>query len=82
VPQVATDVGGTGEAIGADTGVLVPPHDPAALADAVVDLLRDPERRAAMARASRERFAERFTVGRMVRATAAVLDEALAAGPA
>jgi glycosyltransferase involved in cell wall biosynthesis len=74
VPQVATDVGGVREAVTPDTGVLVAPEDPAALAAAVVALLRDPARRAAMAAASRARHAERFGVERMVAATAALYD--------
>ena len=53
VPQVATDVGGTREAVTPETGILVPPRDPDALADAVLELLRDDERRARMAIASR-----------------------------
>jgi glycosyltransferase involved in cell wall biosynthesis len=77
VPQVATDVGGTSEALVPETGLLVPPGDPSALADAVVALLRDPERREAMAVASRARHAERFTVERMVAETAAVYDAVL-----
>ena len=55
--------------------MLVPPRDAGALADAVIALLRDPERRARMAAASRARHAERFTVERMVAATAAVYEE-------
>jgi glycosyltransferase involved in cell wall biosynthesis len=74
VPQVATDVGGTREA---ETPVLVPPNDPDALADAVIALLDDPERRAELATRSREVHAQRFTVERMVAATAAVYDEVL-----
>jgi glycosyltransferase involved in cell wall biosynthesis len=77
VPQVATDVGGTGEAVAPETGVLVPPGDPGALADALVDLLGDADRRAAMAEASVARHRERFTVERMVAETAAVYAEAL-----
>ena len=42
-PAVCTDVGGVGEMLaGGVTGYLVPPHDPAALADRLVELLRDP----------------------------------------
>ena len=77
VPQVASDVGGIHEALVPETGLLVPPGDPEALAGAVVTLLRDPERRAAMAAASRARHAERFTVERMVAETAAVYDAVL-----
>jgi glycosyltransferase involved in cell wall biosynthesis len=75
VPQVATDVGGTGEAIAPETGVLVPPSDPAALADALAGLLADAGRRQAMAAASARRHAEHFTVDRMVADTAAVYAE-------
>ncbi len=78
VPQVATDVGGTGEAVSAQTGVLVPRADPAALAEAMLALLGDATRRHAMARASRELHTERFGVQRMVAETAAVYRQALA----
>jgi glycosyltransferase involved in cell wall biosynthesis len=72
VPQVVTDVGGNREAVTADTGVVVPPGDPRALAAAVVGILRDRERRTVMAEASRRRHAAAFTVDRMCDATAAV----------
>jgi glycosyltransferase involved in cell wall biosynthesis len=77
VPQVATDVGGTREAVTPETGILIPPRDPDALADAVIELLRDSDRRARMAAASRERHAAHFTVDRMVAGTAAVYDAVL-----
>jgi glycosyltransferase involved in cell wall biosynthesis len=47
-------------------GVLVPPHDPVALASAVIGLLRDPEGRKRMAAAGLARVREEFTVDRMV----------------
>jgi glycosyltransferase involved in cell wall biosynthesis len=77
-PQVATDVGGTAEAVVPETGVLVPPRDAPALAAAVADLLADSGRRRAMAQASRARHAERFGVERMVAETAALYREVLA----
>jgi glycosyltransferase involved in cell wall biosynthesis len=83
VPQVASAVGGTPEAVvDGETGRLFAPGDPEALAEAVVELLRDPERRASMADAGRERHARLFTVERMVEATAAVYERALAGGRA
>lgn len=73
VPQVVTEVGGSGEAVSdGETGLVCPPEDPAALADRVVELLRDPARRARMATASRARHRERFMLDRMVDETAAV----------
>jgi glycosyltransferase involved in cell wall biosynthesis len=77
VPQVATDVGGTGEAVTPETGRLVPPHDPPALAEALAELLADEAKRAAMGEASRARHAERFGIERMVAATAEVYAKAL-----
>jgi len=77
VPQVVTAVGGTREAVVPETGLLIPPEDPTALADAVIALLRDPERRARMVVASRERHARHFEVARMVAETAAVYSAVL-----
>ncbi|MFE4577040.1 GT4 family glycosyltransferase PelF [Streptomyces chartreusis] len=58
---VSTDVGGVREAVG-DTGLVVPPRDPAAMAAAVLELLGDPERRRAMGEAARLRVIEQFTL--------------------
>jgi glycosyltransferase involved in cell wall biosynthesis len=77
VPTVATDVGGTREVVVPDTGVLVPPEDPGSLADAVVELLVDPDRRERMTIAARKRHTEHFLVRRMVEETAAVYDSVL-----
>ena len=66
VPQVATDVGGIPEAVTPETGVLVAPRDPAALADALAALLADPARRERMSEASRARHAACFTLEQMV----------------
>lgn len=54
LPVVASDVGGIPGLL-AGTGVLVPPGDANALARAVGELLDDPERRAALATAARDR---------------------------
>ena len=77
VPQVVSAVGGTGESVVPETGIRVPPREPEALAAAIVELLRDPERRARMSAASKTRHAEHFTVDRQVAGTAAVYDSLL-----
>lgn len=67
LPVVATAVGGVAETITPGReGLLVPPGDPDALAEAILDLAADPDRRAAMADAAAQ-AAERFDIRRAVR---------------
>jgi N-acetyl-alpha-D-glucosaminyl L-malate synthase BshA len=67
VPVVACHVGGLPEVVrDGKTGRLVPPHDPRALAVAVLDLLSNEPRRAAMGRAAREDATVRFRPGPVV----------------
>jgi glycosyltransferase involved in cell wall biosynthesis len=70
VPVVATRVGGTPEAIeDGVTGVLVPPNEPDALANAICRVLADPSLGARLGRAARQAAAERFSTRQMVQAT-------------
>ena len=83
IPQVATDVGGTAEAlVDGDTGFLCPPLNPAALADRIIEALRDLNRLAGMGQAGRERHDRLFTVERMVAGTAEVYEHVLGNTPA
>ena len=67
VPVVASDVGGVPEVVShGETGWLVPPGDPAAMAAAALSLLADPPRRAAMGRAARAAALARFQPGPLV----------------
>ncbi|WP_423823460.1 glycosyltransferase [Salinisphaera sp. SPP-AMP-43] len=66
-PVVATEVGGNPELVEPETtGVLVPPRDAQALADALMRLLDDPDAAARMGAAGRDRAVERFSVNAMV----------------
>ncbi|MFD7298131.1 DUF3492 domain-containing protein [Streptomyces sp. NPDC059897] len=58
---VSTDAGAVVEVIGG-TGLVVPPRNPRALAEACVALLRDPARRERLGAAARARALELFTV--------------------
>ncbi len=76
LPVVATAAGGIPEAVeDGVTGRVVPPRDPAALADALAEVLGDEGRRRALGAAGRQRFLERFTTDRMVEETARVVAE-------
>lgn len=78
VPSVASDLGGPQElVVHGETGLLVPPGDPAALAAGLADLLTDPARRAAMGEAAYERACRLFDARRNAAATLALYDEVL-----
>ncbi|WP_265561779.1 DUF3492 domain-containing protein [Streptomyces hygroscopicus] len=64
---VSTDVGAVVEVIGG-TGLVVPPRNPRALAEACIALLRDPKRRERLGAAARARALELFTVEQNVAA--------------
>lgn len=66
LPVVATAVGGNPEVVAHDkTGLLVPPGDPAALADAIAAVLDQPDRAAALGAAGRERVLAHFSLDAM-----------------
>jgi len=70
---VATNAGGIPEVVeDQKTGLLVAPRDHAAMAAAIVALLKDPGRRNALGASGLARVQARFTVERMVASTAAV----------
>ena len=72
-PIVATRAGGIPEIVEDEvSGLLVPPRDHHALAEAIVRALKDPALRQRMGSAGFERVRDRFTVERMVAETAAV----------
>ena len=86
LPIVATRVGGAGEVvIDGETGLLVEPRDPAALALATIALLRDPELGHTLGAAARARAISEFDIVRMVERTLGVYRAVLAeksGGPA
>ena len=77
-PVIATAIGGTDEAItSGETGLLVPPADPAALAGAIRALLADPPLAGRLAQAGRARAEAQFSAERMVREVTQVYRELL-----
>lgn len=72
-PTVGTRVGGIPEVVvDQTTGLLVPTHTPARMADAIEALLSDAPRREAMGAAARRHVERHFTVERMVAGTVEV----------
>jgi len=72
-PIVATRAGGIPEVVeDGVTGMLVPPRDHKAMADAIGALIGERDRRAVMGGAGLARVTERFSVERMIAGTAAV----------
>jgi glycosyltransferase involved in cell wall biosynthesis len=75
-PVVASNVGGIPEAVeDGRTGLLVPPHDAPALADAIVRLLTDHPLADSLARAGYDLVHERFCIERMVDSISRLYDE-------
>ncbi|MGW7416105.1 GT4 family glycosyltransferase PelF [Streptomyces sp. NPDC054863] len=71
---ISTDVGGVREAVG-DTGLVVPPREPEAMARATLELLRDNARRAELGERSRQRVIDQFTLRRSVEGFRRIYEE-------
>jgi glycosyltransferase involved in cell wall biosynthesis len=75
---VATDAGGVPEVVvHGETGLLVPPGQPKEMADAVVDIVKDPARAARLGKAGRKRVEAEFDITKDVHAIEAIYVEVL-----
>lgn len=73
---VATNVPGNRELIQNDrTGVLVPPRDPEKMAEAVADLLGDPQKARRLGGLFRQEVSEKYTLSAMAAKTIALYNE-------
>jgi glycosyltransferase involved in cell wall biosynthesis len=78
LPTVATRVGGNAEIIqDGKTGLLVPPEDSSALAEAILRLLRDPGFAAILGKDGREYVAAEFSFQKMIEKTDQLYTELL-----
>jgi len=83
VPVVASDVGGIPDQVRhAREGLLVPPDDTIALGEALLGLLRDPDRARRLGEAGRRRAGSEFSHAVMMRKIEAVYEAVLAGTPA
>ena len=78
-PVIATPLGGSKELVTPETGILVPPEDASAVADAIATLAADRERLDAMRNAARNRAAQLFSSEKNTALTEIVYTELLAA---
>jgi glycosyltransferase involved in cell wall biosynthesis len=63
LPMIVTNVGGNAEAVAhGETGLVVAPHEPAALGRAILQLASNPEQRSGMGAAAREQAVRRFSI--------------------
>ena len=77
-PVIACRTGGIPEIVIEDkTGLLVPPRNPEALADAIINLLDNPEFRKKMGVEGKKRVIQHFSADSMVSATIAAYHQAL-----
>jgi glycosyltransferase involved in cell wall biosynthesis len=62
-PVIASRVGGNPEAVeDGKTGIIVPPEDPAPLADAILELVKNEDKRSQMGEAGRRRVEKLFSI--------------------
>jgi glycosyltransferase involved in cell wall biosynthesis len=82
VPVIASRIGGLEEVVEHErTGLLVPPGDAAALAEAIRTLAEDPEMRRNMGEVGRQRVTEKFSIESTIRRTEALYLECLEGTP-
>lgn len=77
-PVISTPLGGSKELVTPETGILVPPEDASAIADAIATLATDQKRLRAMGEASRNRAEQLFNSEKNTALTEAVYTELLA----
>ena len=77
-PVIATPLGGSKELVTPETGILVPPEDASAVANAIATLVADQEQLTAMGNAARDRAVQLFSSQKNTTSTEAVYTELLA----
>jgi glycosyltransferase involved in cell wall biosynthesis len=79
LPAVSSDVGGAKEIVSdGETGILIPPRNPEALASAIQRLLDDPALAQEMGRKARAVVLQRFTLAQQANALASLYEQVVA----
>jgi glycosyltransferase involved in cell wall biosynthesis len=78
LPVIATNIGGSlDQVLDGTTGFLIPPADPAALAEAIKRLINHSELCQKMGVAAKQRLCEKFSLAEMTKKIARICDEAI-----
>jgi glycosyltransferase involved in cell wall biosynthesis len=75
LPIVATSVGDIPKAVTPETGIVVPPHDPLGLADALSDLISQPEKACEMGAAARTRAMQEYSLDTWIKRLTSLYEE-------
>ncbi|RKU20898.1 hypothetical protein C6503_05295 [Candidatus Poribacteria bacterium] len=78
-PVIATPLGGSKELVTPETGILVPPEDASAVAEAIATLATDQDQLTAMGKAARDRAVQLFSSEKNTALTETVYTELLTA---
>ena len=81
-PVVASDIDGYRDVMTPETGFSVPPGDPKALSDALVELLADEDRRCRLGLAARRVAEDRYSWDEVARRLIGVYERVLGQVPA
>jgi len=79
-PCITTRAGAIPEVVGEDAAVLIPPGDPAALAQATMTLAGDPDRRSRLGKTGRQRVIDHFDLAKTVDAVESLFRTMIKAG--
>ncbi|RPJ26819.1 MAG: glycosyltransferase [Chloroflexi bacterium] len=79
LPIVGTSVGDIPRVVTPETGIIVPPHEPACLADALYDLVSAPEKARILGNAARARAMQEYSLDTWVNRTVSLYEETVSA---
>jgi len=78
-PPIVTDVGGLPElVVDNESGFVVPPNDPKAIALAILELFNDPAKKKIMGETARQRIQAQFNIGSTIAKTKQMFEELVA----
>jgi glycosyltransferase involved in cell wall biosynthesis len=77
-PPIVTNIGGHPElVVHNESGLVIPPKDPEAIARAILELYNDPEKKKRLGENARRRIETRFHIRETIRQTRRLFEEVL-----